>query len=123
MIHGRTGPEGVEGTLRLESGGVVFRPKYEVSPDLFVPFEAVRRARRLMASPVLELRLRLPDGPKTVGFYFVRPPNLDVQRDGGRLARTRAKRDAAVSLVSSNVGKKDEVKRWVRSIREAKKGR
>jgi hypothetical protein len=70
---------------------------------------------------VLELRLSASDGPKVVGFYFVRPPSLEVQQEGRFLARGRAKRDAAVTLVTSNLSKKEEVARWVEAIRAAGK--
>jgi hypothetical protein len=73
-----------------------------------------------MGSPVLQLRVRLPNQPKLVGFYFTRPPSLELQQ-GRFLSRTKARRDAAVTLVTSNLSKKEEVATWVEAIRLAKK--
>lgn len=123
MVHARTPPEGVEGTLRLEPTAVVFRPKRKGADELAFPLERVKRARRVLGSPVMDLRLSIDQGPWAVGFYFVRPPSLEFRREGRWLARGRAKRDAAVTLVTSNLSKKEEVALWVRAIRGAKKGR
>ena len=123
MIHARTSPAGVKGKLRLESGAVVFRPTHRDADELAIPLERVKRAHRVLGSPVLELRLSGSDGPNAIGFYFVRPPNLEMQKEGRYMARGRAKRDAAVTLVTSNLSRKDDVVGWVRSIREAKKRR
>jgi hypothetical protein len=122
MIHARTSPEGVQGTLRLEPTALVFRPAQAGADELAFPLERVRRAHRLRGSPVLELRLAGGgDGPMAVGFYYVQPPSLEAQQEGRLLARGRARRDAAITLVTSNLSKKEEVVRWVEAIREAKK--
>jgi hypothetical protein len=123
MVHARTTPEGIKGTLRLVPEGVAFRPAYESGEELVFPLQTISRARRVRGSPVLELRLSGADRPRVVGFYFVRPPSLEIQQERRFLARGRAKRDAAVSLVTSNLSKKDEVARWVQAIRGAGKGR
>ena len=122
MVHGRTSPEGLKGTLRLEPGAIVFRPDGAAAEELAFPLERVRRARRVMGSPVLELRLTGgSEGPGAVVFYFVQPPSLEVQQESRFLARGRAKRDAAVALVTSNLSRKEQVVAWVQAIRAAKK--
>lgn len=122
MLHARTPPDGVQGRLRLLPDGVSFRPAPQSGDELVFPFDGIKRAHRVRGSPVLELKLAGGDGPSLVGFYFVRPPSLEIQREGRFLARGKAKRDAAVTLVTSNLSKKDEVARWVEAIRSAKKG-
>jgi hypothetical protein len=119
MIHAGTPSEGIRGTLSMDARGVVFTPKDDRGEMVF-PLPAIGRAKRTMASPVLELRVDLPDQPRVIGFYFVRPPSLELQQ-GRFMSRTKARRDAAVTLVSSNLGKKEEVARWVRAIGQAKK--
>jgi hypothetical protein len=121
MIHARTPPDGVKGKLSLEPGALVFRPAHRDVDEMAIPLERVRRARRVLGSPVLEIKLAATDGPSAIGFYFVRPPNLEVQNEGRYLARGRAKRDAAVTLVTSNLSKKEAVAQWVDAIREAKR--
>jgi hypothetical protein len=121
MIHAETPSDGIRGTLSMEDRGVVFSPKGPGGEMVF-PLPAIGRAKRTVGSPVLQLRIRLPDQPKLVGFYFTRPPSLELQQ-GHFLSRTKARRDAAVTLVTSNLNKKDEVARWVEVIREAKKRR
>jgi hypothetical protein len=118
MVHVRTSPEGVKGTVRLEASALVFRPAAPGADELAFPLTRIRRARRVRGSPVLELLLT-GEGPGSVGFYFVQPPSLEGQQEGR--FRGRAKRDAAVALVTSNLSKKEEVARWVRAIREARK--
>ncbi|MFN2590162.1 MAG: hypothetical protein ABR518_05285 [Actinomycetota bacterium] len=121
MVHARTTSAGVKGTLRLEPSALVFRPTHEDADEMVFPLERVKRARRVLGSPVLEVRLSGGTGPAMVGFYFVRPPNLEMQREGRFFARGKAKRDAAVALVTSNLSKKEEIALWARSIREAKR--
>jgi hypothetical protein len=121
MFHAGTPSDGIRGTLLLDERGVVFRRKDD-QRETVLPLSAIRRAKRTVGSPVLQLRVSLPDQPPLIGFYFVRPPSLELQR-GRFLSRTKARRDAAVTLVTSNVGKKEEVAGWVREIRRAKKGR
>jgi hypothetical protein len=123
MVSSRTGLTGVKGELTLDPGGLVFTPRQTVGgPETVFAFEYIRRARRLRASPVLELHMRRTGGPTPVGFYFVQPPNLEAQDDSGMLAKRRLRRDAAFSLVRLNTVKRQEVERWVDAIREAMRG-
>ncbi len=122
MVHARTPTDGVPGTLRLDPGALVFRPKYAEGGEVAIPLDRIKRAKRVLGSPVLEVRLPSSEDPKLMAFYFVRPPNLEIQQDSRFLARGRAKREAAVELMTSNLSKKDDVARWVRAIRSARKG-
>jgi hypothetical protein len=121
MVHGGTPRDGIRGTLTLEDGAVVFRPRYGLpgSETVFGP-GTIRGARRVLGSPVLELRPRGEGLPKVVGFYFVQPPSLEGQDDARFGGRHRARRQAAMTLVQWNSVKKDEVGRWVRAIKEAR---
>jgi hypothetical protein len=112
----------VQGRLKLLDDGVSFRPDDRTAAALF-RFDQIKRARRVRGTPVLELRLAWSEGPSLIGFYFIRPPSLEMQQEGRYLARSRAKRDAAVTLVTSNLSKKDEVARWVEMIRAAQRER
>ena len=124
MVHARTGSDGIKGSLTLEGQAVVFRPRYGgAGTETMFALGAIRRVRRVMGSPVLELRLKGSDaGPSPVGFYFAQPPSLQAQEEARMFGRNRAKREAAMTLVQWNAVKKDEVARWVRSIKDAQRG-
>jgi hypothetical protein len=124
MVHARTGSDGIKGSLTLEGRAVVFRPRYGgTGAETVFALEAIRRVRRVMGSPVLELRLKGSEaGPSPVGFYFAQPPSLKAQEDARLLGRNRAKREAAMTLVQWNAVKKDEVAGWVRNIKAAQRG-
>jgi hypothetical protein len=124
MVHSGTPMSGVKGELTLDPGGVVFAPRQTVqgSGSVF-PFDYIRKAHRLMASPVLELRMRRSGGPTVVGFYFVQPPSLEAQQDSGLMARRRLRRDAAFSLVKLNPVKREEIARWVKAIQDGTRAR
>src|SRR5436190_712652 len=79
MLHARTGMAGREGRLSLADGGLRFDPVHEGEAPTIVPFTQIKRARRVLVSPVLELRLRTPNGLAldVIGFYFTKPPNLE----------------------------------------------
>ena len=124
MVHSGTPKSGVKGELTLEPGGVVFTPRQTVrGADTVFPLDHVRKVHRVMASPVLELRMRRTGGPPVVGFYFVQPPSLEAQQDSGMLARRRLRRDAAFSLVKLNPVKREEISSWVEAIQAAMRER
>ena len=119
MVSARTGPNGLKGSLALEHDRVVFTATGGSTRTFLL--QDVRRVRRALMTPVLELRMTRGSDPKVVGFYFVRPPPLDP--DAARVMRKRqARRQAANQLMSSNATKKDEVVRWVNAIRAVKGG-
>jgi hypothetical protein len=122
MLHARTGMEGRKGRLSLEDGAVRFDPVKEGEPPTVVPFGDIRRARRVLASPVLELRLRTPNGHalEVIGFYFTRPPSLDPDPEARVLRKHRAKSRAVNDLRRANLDKKESIAEWVRQIRSAR---
>jgi hypothetical protein len=122
MVHRRTGPEGQKGELALESGRVVFSPTGGADPTVF-PIEDIRGARRVIGSPVLELRLAARSEFRMVGFYFVQPPSLDPSDGTGRVMKRRAARKTAVvKLRTWNALKKDEIRDWVRELKPLLRG-
>jgi len=119
MVNRGTGPNGVKGSLKLDRDAVVFDPEEEGAADTRYRFRHVRRVRRVMGTPVLELHLQDPDAPPIVGFYFVKPPSLEAP-EGPRLFRRRYARRVAVSKLRQwNVVKRDEVSVWVDRIKKA----
>jgi hypothetical protein len=119
MVHSLTGPEGLKGQLSLESADVVFRPEAKGTGDWVFKRSEIRRVRRVMGSPILELRLDRPQGPPVVGFYFVRPPSLEAPKDAHLVRRRAVRRTALIELRRANLLKKNEVAGWARAIREA----
>jgi len=122
MIHSGISMEGIKGDLTLELGAVVFTPREGHGQRMF-RLSDIRRAKRVLGSPVLELRLAPTGGPTVVGFYFVQPPSLEAQRDSRIMQRRRMRREAAISLARLNPVKKSEVSAWVDAIDAAKRGR
>jgi hypothetical protein len=125
MIHAGTSKDGVKGRLALTPEGLVFRPvQSNPGAERVFPLSRIRRAHRVMGSPVLELSLQPQGtGPRVVGFYFAQPPSLEAQADSGFLGKRRLRRDAVVTLFRWNSVKKAEVSNFVDAIRAAKRGR
>jgi hypothetical protein len=71
-----------EGTLRLDAAGLVFVEADSASEEL-VPFEAIRSARRVRASPILLVVHHDADGRAETAFYFSQPPPLEVSAAPG----------------------------------------
>jgi len=125
MIHAGTSKDGVKGRLALSPEGLIFRPaQTNPAAERVFSFSRIRRAHRVMGSPVLELNLQPGGtGPRVVGFYFVQPPSLEAQADSSFMGRRRLRRDSAVTLFRWNSVKKAEVSRFAQAIRAAKRGR
>jgi hypothetical protein len=71
-----------EGTLRLEADGLVFEDR-ATSQETKVPFERIRGARRVKASPVLIVTEQPESGERTeIAYYFSQPPPLDMPAPG-----------------------------------------
>jgi hypothetical protein len=122
MVHRRTGMDGVKGTLSLEGSALVFRPESGEAADTVFRLARTTRIRRVMGSPVLEVHLEEPEGPPVVGFYFAKPPSLEVDADSGHLFKRRAVRKSAVARLRQwNAVKRDEVSDWVGAIKEARR--
>jgi hypothetical protein len=122
MVHALTGIQGVKGQLELREEAVVFHPAEPGHGEEVFRFDQIRKARRTWGSPVLELRLRIPDGLPVVGFYFTAPPSLEPPPEARFSFKRRARRKAAAELYRANSSKRDEVDRWHQLIREAMRG-
>jgi hypothetical protein len=117
MVNARTGLEGRKGQLMLQDRTLVFRPESERFGDSRFDVADVRRVRRAMGSPVLEIHLDLPDAPRIVGFYFVQPPPARLPDDKFRLLpRYMARRSAIAALRKGNAMKREEVIEWLEEI-------
>jgi hypothetical protein len=109
MVHSLTGPNGVKGDLTVEGKAVVFRPAAGRGATETFRFEHIRKVKRFRSSPVLELRLQIPDGLPVVGFYFMKPPSLEAQ-DGMRFAtKGRTRRRAVAALFRGNAERRTEI--------------
>jgi hypothetical protein len=123
MVSARTGVAGRKGTISLEADSVVFRPASTAFGDTVFPLTAVRKARRLRGSPVLEIRVAIPDQPPFIAFYFVPPPDLNPPEElriRFRPQRT-ARKDAITQLRQANLLKKAEVTAWAEAIERARR--
>ncbi len=102
------------GTLVLEADALVFRP--EDGAERRIAFPDIRRARRLVGSPVLMV-VHAEDGVAArTAFYFVQPPPLEP---AGRTSRRRNRRQSMSYLGSSNRELKETLKDWERAVGEA----
>jgi hypothetical protein len=121
LVSRETGQKGWQGTLTLETGTLAFRPEDGGAPRLFA-FEEIRKANRVLGSPVLELRLAPTAKYRLVGFYFVRPPDLEppMSTTPKPLQKRHARKKAVLTLRAANTIKLDDVRTWVRAIRRAK---
>lgn len=119
MVHRKTGMDGLKGRLSLEDGGVLFDPDDADLPAVEFPFSVIRKVRRVLGSPVLEVTFRSGFEIRVAGFYFIEPPDLTGGRAPGTfMRRHRGRRDAAVRLQTSNSAKKAEISAWALAIRE-----
>jgi hypothetical protein len=120
LVSRETGQLGWQGTLTLESENLAFRPEDGGAPRLFALAE-IRKAHRVLGSPVLELRLAPAAPQRLVGFYFVRPPNLEppMSTTPRPLQKRHARKRAVLMLRAANTTMLDDVRTWVRAIRRA----
>ena len=123
MVSARTGLDGRKGTLVLKDRALVFRPESDRYGTSVFKLTDVRRIRRARASPVLEIHLDIPDSPRIVAFYFVRPPPMRLPDDKFRLfPRYFARRSAIALLRKGNAMKREEVIEWIEDIEQAQGG-
>jgi hypothetical protein len=105
----------------LEDGRLDFHPlKGQRGAESF-KVSQIKRARRVWGSPVLELRLDIPDGLPVVGFYFIRPPSLEAPEGTRFEFKGRTRRKAVAELHRGNAAKREEIASWVSAISEAKR--
>ena len=123
MVNALTGSNGLRGTLLLEDGALVFRPDTTRTSEKAFPLDQIKKARRVLGSPVLEIQLHAGEPSRVLGFYFTRPPSLEEPVGAPPLQpfrRHQVKRNALNSLRLANADKKKEVAGWVDRIRSAK---
>jgi hypothetical protein len=120
MVSARTGLDGRKGRLLLNEKALVFQPESDRYGANVFPLGDVRRIRRAKASPVLEIHLELPDAPRIVAFYFVKPPPMRLPDDKFRLfPRYFARRSAIAELRKGNAMKRQEVIDWIEDVERA----
>jgi hypothetical protein len=119
MVHALTGLQGLKGQLVLEEHGVVFRPADARHGEELYRFEHIKKVKRAWGTPVLELRLQIPDGIPVVGFYFTPPPSLEPPPEARFSFKRRARRRAAAELYRANSSKREEIDRWHQLIQQA----
>lgn len=118
-----------KGTLSLEPDAVHFSPDSS-GREIRIPFSDVTRARRLRGSPVLLIAHAEGGRKLRTALYFVEPPPLGPllgteepvpQRPSlfPRSTRRRVRRQNVGYLSLSNRVKKEEVREWERTLREA----
>ena len=104
--------------VRLEFPSI---PEMVDLAETVLPLRSVAHVKRAVGSPVLEVSVELPNAPRRIGFYFVRPPQLAAKDEGFKLfQRYLAKRRAIGDLRRGNVERGREVSLWVDRIRAAK---
>jgi hypothetical protein len=119
LVNRRTGPSGQKGRLRLESDRLVFLPDAAPSDQTVIDLHEVRRVRRILGSPVLEIHLAPGEGQRILGFYFIKPPSA-APAQGLLQMRNRYVRKAATERLREwNRVKKDDVAGWVAAIKSA----
>jgi hypothetical protein len=133
MVHlGLGDPVDVRGTLQIDDDALVFVARGSDATTRF-PFERVRRARRLMISPVMMLDWT-DDRRRKTAFYFAQPPLLKPAEtsmpgytDEGRPASPfaqlgsgarRRKRNNTTYLSSKGVTLKPVIREWVSEVNE-----
>ncbi len=123
MVSSRTGVSGRKGTLSLEAESLVFRPASTAFGDTVLPLTALRKVRRVRGSPVLELRVAIPQHPSVVAFYFVPPPDLTAPQDLRIrfLPKRAVRKDAITQLRQGNLRKKAEIGAWAEAIQRARR--
>lgn len=101
-----------EGLLSLESDAIVFALE---DGDLRLPFDSVRKARRIRGSPVLTLDCDQDGQVARFAFFFVKPPSMNPT---GRESKGRAKRRSAAYLVTSAPKTRELIAGWEQAIRD-----
>jgi hypothetical protein len=124
LVSRETGQLGWQGTLTLESETLAFRPEDRGAPRVF-QFDQIRKVHRVLGSPVLELVLAPTAPQRLVGFYFVRPPNLEPAKTTTPrpLQKRTARKRAILTLRAANDRKVEDIRTWVGAIRRAMSAR
>jgi hypothetical protein len=120
LVSRETGQRGWQGRLTLETETLAFRPEDGGAPRVF-ELDQIRKVHRVLGSPVLELVLAPTAPQRLVGFYFVRPPDLEPTKTTTPrpLQKRTARKRAVLTLRAANDRKVEDVRTWVRAIRRA----
>jgi hypothetical protein len=106
--------EGVKGSLVLWPDELVFASETgEV--EIRIPLRDLRRARRIHGSPVMVVE----HAGGVVAFYFAQPP--PIERDQTLIERRRNRPASLTYLGDTSADLRKDIKRWVRSIKDAVK--
>jgi hypothetical protein len=134
MVHlGLGEPVEVRGTLQIDDDALVFAARGSDARTRF-PLERVRRARRLMISPVMMVDWTDDDRRRKTAFYFAQPPPLKPAEtsmpgytEEGRPASPfgqlgsgarRRKRNNTTYLSSKGVTLKPVIRAWVSEVNQ-----
>jgi len=117
----RPGIEGMprEGELTLSADALEFAGAN--GRDVSIPLADITRARRMRASPILEVKYRSGGERFIVFVYFAAPPELGEWR-GTPISKTerRQRRVAFGFLGERNKDLKEALDRWVAEIRDGR---
>ncbi len=117
MVSARTGLDGRKGQLVLEQRSLVFQPESDRFGGTAIQLTDIKRIRRAKGSPVLEIHLELPDTPRIIAFYFMKPPPMRLPDDRFRLfPRYFARRSAIADLRKGNAMRREEMIEWYEEI-------
>ncbi len=108
----------VEGTLTLTPTHLEFRGGSEHAR---IPLAAVRKVRKPLGSPVLEVEYLAGDGPVRVAFFFVQPPPVTSEGEGA-WGRERRRRSQIAFIVQRGETVVETVKEWRDAVRQAVAG-
>ena len=136
MVHLRKADAEMEtkGTLAIEGELLVFSDARDHQPITF-PFTAIRKVKRLRASPVLMVDWEWDGSRRRTAFYFAQPPPLrppDPGLPGGRddpfgkprigfgglrhSGKRRHQRESLRYLQTVGIGKKEEIQAWADEV-------
>ncbi len=104
-----------KGSLSLEEDALVFTAADGFS-HVRIALSEVRKARRVLGSPVLVVRHVVDEGTARTAFYFAQPPPLEPT---GHTSRRKFRRQTVQYLGLSNAERRNEIKRWEHAVREA----
>lgn len=108
--------------MTLDDRALVFVPEGGRGAETILPLGSIVRARRARGTPVLEVRIDVPNAPSVIGFYFVQPPPLAQSGSRARVwDRFLTKRKAVITLKVAGTTKREEVDLWVLAIRSAQR--
>jgi hypothetical protein len=106
-----------KGKLSLdEQAGVLSFRHHKGVRNFDLPVASIRRVRRLLASPTLEVEFVRDDDPVRAAFFFAQPPpKPEPERGKGR----GQKRRNITLLMGESATKRSVVKAWRAAVRQA----